>query len=386
MINYSKQTIDKDDILQVSKVLKSDFLTQGPNVPKFEKKICKFTSSKYSVAVNSASSGLYLACKALNLNKNDFIWTVSNSFAATANCILLSGYKVDFVDIDEDSWNLSISKLEKKLSDAKKKRMLPKAIIVVHLAGLPVDPIQLKKLSKKYKFRIIEDAAHSIGSKYYNRKVGSCKWSDICVFSFHPVKIITTAEGGCITTNNKEYFEKMTLMRNNGITKNVRKFKNKNLGDWYYEQHSLGFNFRMNDLQAALGINQLKKINFFVKKRNLIALNYRKKLKNIPLNFQKVGDNFLSSYHLFIIKLKDKKKHKKLFNYLRMNKIFVNLHYLPIHLHPFYRSIGFKKKDLPISEDYSSSAISIPIYPKLSTANQNKVIKLIFKFFNSYEK
>ena len=378
MINYSKQTIDKDDILQVSKVLKSDFLTQGPNVPKFEKKICKFTSSKYSVAVNSASSGLYLACKALNLNKNDFIWTVSNSFAATANCILLSGYKVDFVDIDEDSWNLSISKLEKKLSDAKKKRMLPKAIIVVHLAGLPVDPIQLKKLSKKYKFRIIEDAAHSIGSKYYNRKVGSCKWSDICVFSFHPVKIITTAEGGCITTNNKEYFEKMTLMRNNGITKNVRKFKNKNVGDWYYEQHSLGFNFRMNDLQAALGINQLKKINFFVKKRNLIALNYRKKLKNIPLNFQKVGDNFLSSYHLFIIKLKDKKKHKKLFNYLRMNKIFVNLHYLPIHLHPFYRSIGFKKKDLPISEDYSSSAISIPIYPKLSTANQNKVIKLIF--------
>lgn len=386
MINYSKQTIDKDDILQVSKVLKSDFLTQGPNVPKFEKKICKFTSSKYSVAVNSASSGLYLACKALNLNKNDFIWTVSNSFAATANCILLSGYKVDFVDIDEDNWNLSISKLEKKLSDAKKKRMLPKAIIVVHLAGLPVDPIQLKKLSKKYKFKIIEDAAHSIGSKYYNRKVGSCKWSDICVFSFHPVKIITTAEGGCITTNNKEYFEKMTLMRNNGITKNVRKFKNKNVGDWYYEQHSLGFNFRMNDLQAALGINQLKKINFFVKKRNLIALNYRKKLKNIPLNFQKVGDNFLSSYHLFIIKLKDKKKHKKLFNYLRMNKIFVNLHYLPIHLHPFYRSIGFKKKDLPISEDYSSSAISIPIYPKLSTANQNKVIKLIFKFFNSYEK
>ena len=263
---------------------------------------------------------------------------------------------------------------------------MPKAIIVVHLAGLPVDPIQLKKLSKKYKFKIIEDAAHSIGSKYYNKKVGSCKWSDICVFSFHPVKIITTAEGGCITTNNKEYFEKMILMRNNGITKNVRKFKNKNLGDWYYEQHSLGFNFRMNDLQAALGINQLKKINYFVKKRNLIALNYRKKLKNIPLNFQQVGNNFLSSYHLFIIKLKDKKKHKKLFNYLRSNKIFVNLHYLPIHLHPFYRSIGFKKKDLPISEDYSSSAISIPIYPKLSLVNQNKVIKLIFKFFKSYEK
>ena len=198
MITYSKQTIDNNDILQVSKVLKSDFLTQGPKVPIFEKKICKFTSSKYCVAVNSASSGLYLACKALNLKKDDFIWTVSNSFAATANCILLSGYKVDFVDIDEDNWNLSISKLEKKLSVAKKKRKLPKAIIVVHLAGLPVDPIQLKKLSKKYKFKIIEDAAHSIGSKYYNKKVGSCKWSDICVFSFHPVKIITTAEGSTI--------------------------------------------------------------------------------------------------------------------------------------------------------------------------------------------
>ena len=263
---------------------------------------------------------------------------------------------------------------------------MPKAIIVVHLAGLPVDPIHLSRLSKKYKFKIIEDAAHSIGSKYYNIKVGSCKWSDICVFSFHQVKIITTAEGGCITTNNKEYFERMSLMRNNGITKNVKKFKNKNLGDWYYEQHSLGFNFRMNDLQAALGINQLKKINYFVKNRNLLASNYKTKLKNTPLSFQKVSSNFFCSYHLFIIKLKDKRKHKKLFNYLRRNKILVNLHYLPIHLHPFYRSQGFKKNYLPTSEDYSSSAISIPIYPKLSLANQNKVIKLISKFFNSNEK
>ncbi len=386
MINYSKQNISADDISAVSKVLKSDFLTQGPIVPKFESAISKYTSAKYSVVVNSASSGLYLACKALKLTSNDYIWTVSNSFAATANCIKLCGYKIDFVDIDDKNWNLSLAELRNKLIKAKKIGKLPKAIIVVHLGGLPVDPIELKKLSKRFRFKIIEDAAHSLGSKYFGEKVGSCKWSDMCVFSFHPVKIITSAEGGCVTTNNKEFFENMKLTRNNGITKEIKKFKNKNLGGWYYEQHSLGFNFRMNEIQAALGLNQLKKLKLFVKKRNIIAKIYRNRLKKFPLYFQENSKNFLSSYHLFIIKVKNKKNHKILFNYLRKNKIFVNLHYLPIHLHPFYRSLGFKKNDYPNSENYSLSALSIPIYPNLKLKDQNKVIKLISNFFKKYEK
>ncbi len=388
MIRYSKQTISNSDIKEVVKVMKSDFLTQGPKVIEFENKVKKYTSAKYSVAINSASSGLFLACKVLNLKKNDTIWTVPNSFAATANCILLSGYKIDFVDIDNETWNLSLSHLRQKLIKAKKKNKLPKAIIVVHLGGLPANPIELKKLSKKFNFKIIEDAAHSIGSRYFNKKVGSSQWSDLTVFSFHPVKIITTAEGGCVTTNNKTYYERMLLIRNNGITNIKEKFKNKNLGLWYYEQHCLGYNFRMNDIQAALGINQLKRIDYFIKKRNKIANYYKSNLKNIPIKFQKVDKNFLSSYHLFIIKLieTNPKKYKFFFNYLRKNNIFVNLHYLPIHLHPYYKKLGYKKKDYPISENYSVSALSIPIYPDLNKKTQDIVIKKIKNFFLKNEK
>ena len=225
MLRYSKQTINNKDISEVVKVLKSDFLTQGPKVLNFEKKITKYVGSKYCVAVNSASSGLYLACKALGLSNKDTVWTTPNSFAATANCILNSGYKIDFIDIDNDTWNICLKKLEEKLILSKKKNNLPKAIIVVHLAGLPVDALKLKYLSEKFKFKIIEDAAHSIGAKYYKKKVGSCHWSDMCVFSFHPVKIITTAEGGCVTTNNISYYKKIKLIRNNGITNDAKEFK-----------------------------------------------------------------------------------------------------------------------------------------------------------------
>ncbi len=383
MINYSKQTILKKDIEAVTSVLKSDFLTQGPKVNQFEDRIKKFTGSKYCIAVNSATSGLYMACKALKLSKKDTVWTVTNSFVATANCVLLNNYKIDFIDIDKYTWNLSLEELEKKLFRARRKKKIPKAIIVVHLAGLPVDPIKLKNLSKKFGFKIIEDAAHSIGSRYYGKRVGCCKWSDITVFSFHPVKIITTAEGGCVVTKNKILFERMKLIRNNGITREKKFFKNKNLGDWYYEQHSLGFNFRMNDLQASLGISQLNKINYFIKERNKIAKIYKSELKNLPLSFQKIEKNFKSSYHLFIIKIKSKKNetYRKLFNYMRKNKIFVNLHYLPIHLHPYYRNLGFKKNDFPNSEDYSCKAMSIPIYPGLRLNDLKKVINLIKKFF-----
>ena len=390
-IKYSTQTISKKDVADVSKVLKSEFLTQGPKTIEFENKIKFLVGSRYALATNSASSALLIACKALSLKKKDLFWTVPNSFVATANCGILTGLKVDFVDIDTDTWNLSLEKLENKLKIAKKKNKLPKLIIVVHLGGLPVNPIKLKALSQKYKFKIIEDASHSFGGKYFSKRVGCSKWSDITVFSFHPVKIITTGEGGCCTTNNKKYFEKLKALRNNGLIKEKEKFKFKNLGPWYYEQHSIRYNFRMNDIQSALGINQLKNLNIFLRKRNKIAKIYHKNLKNLPIKFQNVEKDFYSSYHLFIIKLDIKYKHlhKLFFNYLRSKKIFVNLHYLPIHLQPFYRRFGFKKNQFPTSEDYSESAISIPIYPNLKKKEQIKIIKIIISFLSkhiSYEK
>ena len=383
---YSTQTISKKDIISVNKILKSEFLTQGPKTPEFENKIKILVGSKYVLATNSASSALLLACKALSLKSGDFFWTAPNSFVATANCGVLCGLKIDFLDIDPDTWNISIERLEKKLKIAKKKKRLPKLIIIVHLGGLPVNPIKLNNLSKKYKFKIIEDASHSLGGKYYSKSVGCSKWSDITIFSFHPVKIITTGEGGCCTTNKKKYYEKLKALRNNGIIKERKNFKFKNLGPWYYEQHSLGYNFRMNDIQSALGISQLKNLNIFVKKRNKIAKFYCNQLKNLPIKFQKIEKNFYSSYHLFIIKLNIKYKylHRKLFDYLRSKNVLVNLHYLPIHLQPFYRKFGFKKNQFPVAEEYSESAISIPIYPNLRRKDQIKIINLIKLFFSKY--
>ena len=383
---YSTQTISKKDIISVNKILKSEFLTQGPKTPEFENKIKILVGSKYVLATNSASSALLLACKVLSLKSGDLFWTAPNSFVATANCGVLCGLKIDFLDIDPDTWNISIEKLEKKLKIAKKKKRLPKLIIIVHLGGLPVNPIKLNNLSKKYKFRIIEDASHSLGGKYYSKSVGCSKWSDITIFSFHPVKIITTGEGGCCTTNKKKYYEKLKALRNNGIIKERKNFKFKNLGPWYYEQHSLGYNFRMNDIQSALGISQLKNLNIFVKKRNKIAKFYCNQLKNLPIKFQKIEKNFYSSYHLFIIKLNIKYKylHRKLFDYLRSKNVLVNLHYLPIHLQPFYRKFGFKKNQFPVAEEYSESAISIPIYPNLRRKDQIKIINLIKLFFSKY--
>ncbi len=385
-LRYSTQTISKEDIANVSKVLKSELLTQGPRTEEFENKIKFLVGSKYALATNSASSALLLACKSLSLKAGDLFWTVPNSFVATANCGILCGLKIDFIDIDPETWNISIEKLENKLKIARKKGRLPKLIIVVHLAGLPVNPVKLKNLSRKYKFKIIEDASHSFGGKYCSRRVGCSKWSDITVFSFHPVKIITTGEGGCCTTNQKKYYEKLKALRNNGIIKEEKNFRFKNLGPWYYEQHSIGYNFRMNDIQSALGISQLKNLNIFLGKRHKIAKFYRANLKNLPIKFQKIEKNLYSTYHLFIIKLNIKYKYlyKNFFNYLRSNNLFVNLHYLPIHLQPFYRKFGFKKKQFPIAEEYSETAISIPIYPNLKKKEQIKIINLIKSFFNKY--
>ena len=382
-LKYSTQSIAKNDVISVSKVLKSEYLTQGPKTEEFEKKIKNLVESKYALASNSGSSALLLACKALSLKPKDLFWTVPNSFVATANCGVLTGLKVDFIDIDPDTWNISLLKLEEKLKKAKKKRKLPKLIIVVHLGGLPVNPIKLKQLSKTYKFKIIEDASHSFGAKYFSKRVGCSKWSDITVFSFHPVKIITTGEGGCCTTNNKKYHDKMKALRFNGIIKEKKNFKYSNLGPWYYEQHFLGYNFKMNEIQSTLGISQLKKLKKFLIKRNKVAQFYIDNLSDLPIKFQKIEKNFYSSYHLFIIKLNTEHKnlYKIFFNYLRAKNIFFNLHYLPIHLQPFYRKFGFKRKQFPISEEYSETAISIPIYPDLKKTEQIKIINLIKLFF-----
>ena len=388
MIPYSRQQIDNKDIKSINKVLKSNFITQGSQINIFEKKICIKVDSKYGVAVNSATSALHISCLALGLKKKEYLWTVPNTFIASANCGLYCGARIDFVDIDEDTFNISIEKLKKKLILAKKNKKIPKIIVAVDFGGNPYDHKTLYELSKKYKFKMITDASHSLGSRYKNYKVGNCKWSDITVFSFHPVKPITTAEGGIAVTNNKILYDKLKILRNHGISRDVKKYKKKINHKWYYEQIDLGFNYRMNELQAALGISQLKKLDSFNLKRTKIAKIYKKKLKNLPIKFQKIDKNNFTSYHLFVILFPKsvirKKIYNEIFNYFLKNKIDINLHYLPIHLHPFFRLKGFKDRMYLVSEEYSKRAISLPIFPSLTFQNQNKVIKIIKKVFKKY--
>ena len=380
LIPYSRQYIDAKDIKAVSKVLKSDFLTSGPQVNNFEKKLNNFCKSKYSVAVNSATSALHIACKALGLKQNDHVWTSSISFVASANCALYCGAKIDFIDIEKDTFNISISRLKNKLELAKKKNELPKIIIPVHLGGLSSEMSEIYSLSKKYKFKIIEDASHALGGKYKKLPIGSCKFSDIAVFSFHPVKTITTGEGGAALTNNLELFQKMKSLREHGIERNRAKFRKKNNSLWYYEQQSLGFNYRMSDIHAVLGISQLSKISRFIKKRNFVSLRYEKELKKLPIEFQKKNKDSLSTKHLEII-LVPSKIHKKLFEFLRKKKIFVNLHYIPLYRHPYFKK-KINHNSFKNSEMYYSRAISIPCYFGISKKEQDYVIKTIKVFFD----
>ncbi len=372
MIPYSRQSIDTQDKKSVLKVLNSNFLTQGPKVEEFEKKINKFSGSKYAVAANSGSSALHIACLALDIKKGDLVWTVPNTFVASANCAINCGAKIDLVDIDKDTFNISIESLEKKLIEAKKRKNIPKVLIPVHLGGQPTQQRKIWRLSKKYGFKILEDASHSIGAKHHGIKVGSCKWSHITVFSFHPVKIITTAEGGVATTNSKSLEKKMRIFRDNGI---LRSLKN-----WRYKQIAPGFNYRMSDISAAIGISQLKKIKKFLKRRNEIAKYYKKLLKDLPIKVQKILPENYSSYHLFIIQLDlnhFKFSYNKIFKLLRKKKYYVNLHYMPIHLSPYFKKIGFRKGQYPVSEKYGKTALSIPIYFGLRLNEIKKFIKVL---------
>ena len=383
MIPYSKQFIDKGDIKSVVKTLKSAFLTQGPQIHKFEKEISKKTKAKYTAVVNSATSALHISCMALGFKKKDILWTVPNTFVASSNCALHLGGKVDFVDIDYESGNISVEKLEQKLTQAKKYDKLPKILIPVHFAGNPTAQDEIYNLSRKYKFKIIEDASHSIGAKYKNENIGSCKWSDITVFSFHPVKIITTFEGGAALTNDKTIYKKLKMYSNHGITKNRKDFLHKKKGKWYYEQRYLGLNYRLTDVAASLGLNQLRKLNKFVNVRNKIAQQYEKSLNKKYLIVPKIRNNTQSSFHLYVIKLKNEfaHLHEKLFNFLRKNNCNVNLHYIPVHLHPYYRKIGFKSGMFKNAEKHAKTSISIPIYPSLKKTQIIKISKLINNFF-----
>ena len=337
MIPFSRQKIFKDDISEVVKVLKSDYLSKGKRILEFEKNLKKKVKVKFAISCNSASSALLLACRALELKKNDIVWTVPNTYAASANCALECGATIDFVDIDPGSWNISIEQLEKKLKKSKKKN-LPKILILVHLAGMPSQLEKIHKLSKTYNFKIIEDASHAIGAKYKNNPIGNCKWSDLTVFSFHPVKIITSGEGGAVTTNNKKLAEKIKLLRENGIHTIKSKFENFAYYPNYYEQVDSGFNFRMSEISAALANSQLKKLDFFINERNSIAKTYLKYIKNPKFVFQKNLEGVKSSYHLFITKLISQKNEEylRIFKIFKKNDIFINLHYKALHLNPVY--------------------------------------------------
>lgn len=377
-IPYGRQDISSEDVEAVVQVLGSDFLTQGPKVIEFENAIQKQFNSKHVLLVNSATSGLHLACLALGVGKGDIVWTSPITFVASANCALYCGADVDFVDIDKNTFNMCPIKLEEKLTSAKLAGKLPKVLIPVHLAGQSCGMKRIYQLSKEYGFKIIEDASHAIGGKYEGKLIGDCRYSDITIFSFHPVKIITTAEGGAILTNEESLFQKMSLLRSHGITRSQDQMKNQSHGPWYYEQIHLGYNYRMTDLQAALGISQLKRLNEFIEKRHAVANYYSKELKDLPIVLPFQADQTFSAYHLFIIQLKAdylKKTHKDVFVELREAGLGVNLHYIPVYLQPYYSELGFKPGYCPNAEIYYSKAISIPMYSAITT-EQLSYIKL----------
>lgn len=382
LIPYGKQNINDYDIAAVVKVLASDFLTQGPVVPEFEKALANYCGAKFGVAVNSATSALHLACLALGVGDGDLVWTTPISFVATANCAIYCGAKVDFVDIDPRTYNLSVERLVEKLEKAEKLGALPKVVIPVHLCGQSCDMVSIFELSQKYGFKIIEDASHALGGRYNDVPIGNCRYSDVTVFSFHPVKIITTGEGGCAMTNCSELAGKMARMRSHGITRDAAELVNIPDGPWYYEQIELGFNYRMTDIEAALGLSQLSRLDKFVEKRQLIASRYYEMLKDFPAETPYIEPENYSAMHLYVIRLKLKDlgiSQREVFERLRINGIGVNLHYIPIYRHPYYSCKGYLTKDYPEAERYYSEAISLPIYPHLKPEEQMDVISILKK-------
>lgn len=382
MIPYGRQDIVQADIDAVVEVLQSEFLTQGPVVSRFEQAVSNHVGSQYALAVNSATSALHIACLALGLGPGDWLWTTPVTFVASANCGLYCGAQIDFVDIDPLTCNLCPKSLEIKLVAAKSAGMLPKVLVAVHLCGQPCDMAKIRELGQAYGFKIIEDASHAIGGKYKNEFIGNCRYSDITVFSFHPVKIITTAEGGMVLTNDQKLAAEMDLLRNHGITRDSAKFNKDSDGPWFYQQIALGFNYRMTELQAALGVSQMKRLDEFVSRRHQLAQRYDHLLKNLPVTLTQQRPDSYSAFHLYVIRLqldRISKTHRQVFEELRLANIGVNLHYIPVHTHPHYQAMGFKLGDFLEAERYYSEAISLPLFHALSEVQQDKVVDVLGK-------
>ena len=396
MIPYGRQDVTQSDIDAVVKVLRSDFLTQGPTVPRFEHAVASRVTAEHSIAVNSGTSALHIACLALRLGKGDRLWTVPNTFVASANCARYCGADVDFLDIDPDTWNLSVPRLKEKLTLAKKENRLPKVLVPVHFAGQPTEQEAISELSQEFGFKVLEDASHAIGASRNGEPVGSCRWSDITVLSFHPVKIITSGEGGMALTNDEALAERMRMSRSHGVTRDTARFRNANSATtsgsrsrhgspaWYYEQQILGFNYRMTDIHAALGASQLERLDDNVSARNALARRYDGALQDVPLQLPRVQPENQSAFHLYVVRLKrgaTAATHRQVFDELRQRGIGVNLHYTPVHLQPYYRDLGFAKGHCPEAEAHGESAITLPLYPSLTDQQQDEVILVLKEIF-----
>lgn len=387
MIPYGRQDISQEDIDAVTAVLKSDFLTQGPAVPRFEQTVSNYCDAKYAVAVNSATSALHIACLALGVGKGDVVWTSPITFVASANCALYCGASVDFVDIDAQTYNMCPERLAEKLAEAKKIGKLPKVVIPVHMCGQSCDMERIYKLGQQYGFKILEDASHAIGGGYNGLPIGNCQFSDIAVFSFHPVKIVTTGEGGMAVTNDEHLAKRMRVLRSHGISSALEDMHERSPDEiWNYQQIELGFNYRMTDIQAALGNSQMVRLDDFVSKRQKIAKRYDNYLEgmNIRCPFQQT--NSYSSYHLYVIRLKLTKTNrtqKDIYQAFHRSGVHVNLHYIPVYRQPYYEKLGFRKNDCPAAEQYFLESLSLPIFPALTEVQQDKVVNVLYEMVQS---
>ena len=380
MIPYGRQDISQEDVEAVVKVLRSEFLTQGPVISNFENAVANYCNASYAVAVNSATSALHIACLALDVGPGDLVWTTPLTFVASANCARYCGADIDFVDVDPKTYNLSAERLAEKLERAADFGRLPKVLIPVHLCGQPCDLKAIHTLSAKYGFRIIEDASHAIGGRYKGEPIGCGRYSDITVFSFHPVKIITTGEGGMAVTNDPDLAKKMMRLRSHGITRDPIDMTHAPDGPWYYQQIELGFNYRMTDIQAALGVSQMKRLDQQVAKRHTLAENYDKLLKHFPVTSPWQHADSYSALHLYVIRLNMdciKVSHREVFERLREYGVGVNLHYIPVYRQPYYSRNGFNPHDFPQAERYYAEAISLPMYPTLTENQQLEVVKAL---------
>jgi UDP-4-amino-4,6-dideoxy-N-acetyl-beta-L-altrosamine transaminase len=378
MIPYGRQQVSDADVAAVVEVLRSDFLTQGPTIARFEQAVAAEAGARHAVAVNSATSALHIACLALELGPGDCLWTVPNTFVASANCARYCGADVDFVDIDPHTWNLSVPALRAKLGQAGRSGRLPKVVVPVHFAGQPTEQEAIWELAREYGFRVLEDASHAIGAARNGEPVGSCRWSDITVFSFHPVKIITSGEGGMALTQDDELAARMSMLRSHGVTRDPTRMRNRDAdpAPWYYEQQLLGFNYRLTDIHAVLGLSQLARLSSHVATRNTLAQRYTAALQELPLQLPTVQPQNRSAFHLYVVRLQPaaRKSHREVFAELRARAIGVNLHYLPVHLQPYYRALGFGAGQFPESERYACEAMTLPLYPTLTAQDQQWVI------------